>query len=311
VVANCVTLDGLEWDITILNNKQQGPYMEQFGTDKQGLQTLYISLFLFYVFFGGTVASFILTLRKDAFNLHPLIRLFGVVVGLQAASTFCYFLHFTHYVYDGVGYRGFYWLGALLSLLSRNVFLFLLLLLSKGWTISVATLAARNSALLVCANVLLDSIILLWEGLVWQPEMTRVPSTCAFFMRLSQLLWIVYFIYFVRNCNQSSKDEIDEFKKRVYYGLGSYFGLWMLSLALIGSLALILSPWVRPIVIATVTELSTAAAYAGFAALIYPPHAKRFFAISGPSVLDSSGFRDQSYGNEGQATFTRTADDEL
>ena len=51
--------------------------------------------------------------------------------------------------------------------------------------------------------------------------------------------------------------------------------------------------------------------YTGFTVLIYPSHAKKFFAITGPSVLEEAQFRDQTYGDSETSGFTRDVNDEL
>lgn len=304
--ANCESLDGLHFEITMLNDGIRGSWYEQFGTDMQGLLDLYVLMFLCYLVYGAFMVVALRRLKAEFYLLHSLVRLFVLSVILQAISVFFYFIHFVKYKDDGEGSLFSYWTAALFTLGGRNVFLLMLLLISRGWTISVHTLTGQRVIVgVIGVNALLDTILLIWEAAVWTHEMIVPPMFCRVFLYLSQTVYVCYCIYFAYGIYISRGQEPNGSKRLFYAFLGVFYTIWIMSLGLINMLALALDPWVRTYTIAIVDECVTFMGYVAFSYLIWPSHAKHFFQIAPPSVMDAPRFRD-TIGTEASSIITGT-----
>ncbi|XP_046399873.1 transmembrane protein 145-like isoform X1 [Ischnura elegans] len=124
----------VDYDIWLVNGNpnasHHNPLEYQFSFDHQN--TLEISLVFLVVYLGLAPLQFFASLRQQ----HPVTRLFAVSLALELSSLLLSTIHLTKFAFDGVGLSSLALAGDILDILSRTLFMLLLLLLAKGWAIT-------------------------------------------------------------------------------------------------------------------------------------------------------------------------------
>ena len=197
------------------------------------------------------------------------------------------FVHYFQYSQDGVGVVWLTYFGQLLDAIARILFIFLLLLLAHGWTISNDHLHQRW----IIAGVLGAFFLLQVAqfGYAWysfDPRLTSIDRGDLVLQCMVIAVYLLLGIYFVFMLVVSYANEIIPPKKKLYLRLVLLFSPWMLGPPLVAIGVLLLDDWVRTKIIVTLQTSLTIVAYFVLSFLFWPSRANEYFTINtGPSTL--------------------------
>ena len=198
-----------------------------------------------------------------------------------------YFIHYFQYGRDGMGLIWLSYIAAILDAVARLLFIFLLLLLAHGWTISSDHLSQRW----IIAGVpgVLFCLQLAQFGYAWysfDPELTSVNRGDFVLQIMVICCYLLIGIYFVFMLVVSWANEIVPPKKRLYLRLGLLFSPWMLGPPLVAIGVLLLDDWVRAKIVQTLQASLTMVAFWVLSFLLWPSRAQEYFSIStGPTTV--------------------------
>ena len=198
----------------------------------------------------------------------------------------CYLVHYFQFGQDGEGLLWMTYIGALLDAVARIVFIFLLLLLAHGWTISNDHLHQRW----VIGGVLLVFFLLQVAqfGYAWysyDPARTSVDKGDLVLQCMVIACYLITGIYFLFMLVVSWANEIIPPKKRLYLRLGLLFSPWMIGPPLVAIGVLLLDDWVRTKIVLTLQTSLTLVAYFVLSFLLWPSRAQEYFSINTPTTL--------------------------
>ena len=292
VVARCDPITGkgtptgdIEYELHALN-VQQSSWDHEFGTNERGLNTLYLTFCIVYLLFFIVHFVGVWKLRQQLQYVHPIVKLFSFILVVQVVSVVFYLVHYFKFGQNGVGLIWMSYMGAILDAVARIVFIFLLLLLAHGWTISNDHLQQRW----IIAGVLGVFFVLQVAqfGYAWysyNPELTAINKGDFVFQIMIVALYLLIGVYFVFMLVVSYVNEIIPPKKKLYLRLGILFAPWMLGPPLVAVGVLLLDDWVRQKIVLTLQTTLTFVAYAILSFLLWPSRAQEYFSISSKPTL--------------------------
>ena len=267
-------------------NVQQSSWDVEFGTNERGLNTLYLTFAIVYALFFVVHFIGVFKLRKQLQYVHPIVKLFSGILIVQLLSIGCYLAHYYMYGQDGQGVIWLSYAGAILDAIARIVFIFLLLLLAHGWTISNDHLHQRWIIAAVLGVFFVLQVAQL--GYAWysfDPEMTAINKGDFVFQILIVAIYLLLGIYFVFMLVVSYVNEIIPPKKKLYLRLSLLFTPWMLGPPLVAVGVLLLDDWVRQKIVQALQVAITFVAYAILSFLLWPSRAQDYFSISTKPTL--------------------------
>jgi GPR180/TMEM145, transmembrane domain len=202
-------------------------------------------------------------------------------------SLLCYFVHYFQFGQDGIGLVWLSYIGAILDAVARIVFIFLLLLLAHGWTISNDHLHQRWIIATVLAAFFCLQVAQF--GYAWysfNPELTAVNRGEFVLQCMVIAIYLLLGCYFVFMLCVSWVNEIIPPKKRLYLRLGLLFSPWMIGPPLVAIGVLLLDDWVRTKIVLTLQTSLTLVAYFALSFLLWPSRAQEYFSINTPTLSD-------------------------
>jgi len=269
-------------------NTQQSTWDEEFGSNERGLNTLYLTASICYTLFIVLHLYGVYKLRQQLSYLHPIVKLFAFVVCIEYVSIILYCVHFVKYGVDGIGIIWLTYLAACCDSVSRISFIFLLLLLAHGWTISNDTLKQRwvigSTALIFFA---LQIALLSYEWASYDPQQTSVTGAASVLQLMVVGCYLLFGLYFLIVIFLISyRNEVIPPKRRLYLRLGLLFSPWLLGPPLVAIGVLLLDDWVRTKIVMTLQLCLTIVAYWILSFLFWPSRADEYFSINTPKIGD-------------------------
>lgn len=175
-------------------------WQEQFSYEDQGLAVLYLCYFLFYFIVAALVVAFLsLKWRNGTFGtVTQLFQLWVGVILLEMCSKFFMFIHEAIYADDGIGAPGVLGFGDVLEMCGRVLFVGLLMLMAKGYTLT--TNYIHNKVLLICIFCVWSLSYVafyIWENIEDEDISTNTTFESApgiINLVLRGLIW-VYFLF--------------------------------------------------------------------------------------------------------------------
>ena len=292
VIARCDPLTGkgtptgdIEYELHALN-VQQSSWDHEFGTNERGLNSLYLTFGIVYFLFFIVHFVGVWKLRQQLQYVHPIVKLFSFILVVQLLSIVCYLAHYFKFGQNGVGIIGLLYTATILDAVARIVFIFLLLLLAHGWTISNDHLHQRW----IIAGVLgvffvLQVAQLGYNWYSFNPELTAINKGDFVFQILIVAIYLLIGVYFVFMLVVSYVNEIIPPKKKLYLRLGLLFAPWMLGPPMVAVGVLLLDDWIRQKIVAILQTTLTFVAYAILSFLLWPSRAQEYFSISNKPTL--------------------------
>jgi len=283
---NCGGEITLDYDITFTNPYGNDKWIKEFSCDEVGLQGLYIFYFIFYVIAGLTHAWAVYSLiRASAY--HSVVKLLSVSLVLEGVSVFCLFIHYSVYQNDGVGSPFLAGTGDFLNLVAQLVFILLLILVAKGWTITKSRIEDRTIVLAGLGALSAAYLALfIWEHVGLNPASTKYiyqspPGIIILVLRALAMLWFVW-------CLRGTYIEENHPSKRQFYlWFGATYVAWFAALPLIALIATGVPAWSELRVVTVMYVTANALALGGMQFLLWPSRANEYFQIS--SRLDLAG----------------------
>lgn len=283
---DCSPFDPVNFKITF-KNSEVGFLNRQFGVNERGLNGLYMIFSVFYVAALGMqfYALYDLWDRKE---LHPIVQLFTASLVLQSLFVICECVHYAVFTLDGIGIVLLKDMGQLFKVVSQLCFLFLLILLAHGWTISSEEIRNRAMIILTVASFAVAFLIChLWDMLYRDPASTLYvyDSGPGLFVVLLHVLagsWFAHVTF------SSYLQESKETKKYFYFLIGVVYSAWFATVPLIVTFAIVLHPWERETLVASISLSMSTVSYVFMQYLLWPSRVKDFFSINVPDVYKTS-----------------------
>jgi hypothetical protein len=273
------------YELTMLNHG--GPWTRQFSVDSQGMMATYLVFAL--VFAGGFAVHMYGVMTKwRTEGMHPIVKLLTIAIAVLTASVFCEFVHLAVYSTNGVGAPVMGGISQVLDMGAQLVFMLLLILIGKGWTISTTRLTDRRALFVILAAFLFVYVALfIWQEAGQDPASTKyayesVPGIVLLVLRGITLLWFLFCLY------KTFGVEIHPEKRKFYAVFGVLYTLWFLGLPAIVGVASALDPWVRRKTVTAIYLLFNTAAMSGLGWLLWPTRAHVYFKIGATDLLAAS-----------------------
>jgi len=197
---------------------------------------------------------------------------------------------------DGIGSPGLEGVGLVLTMLSQLMFMFLCILISKGWTITTNHL---GQPLLVKGTILIMFILYL-ALFIWDYVGRDPASTIYFFdsivgyliisVRIGILIWFCWSIV------DTYQMEDDPGKRRFYITFGMLALCWFLMLPFFVLVALGLDDWVRYRVVTGITLVIDAFGLVSMVFLFWPTRIEDYFTVR------TTPFQSKLLGNKNEGT---------
>jgi len=263
-----------------------GKWYVQFSFDHQGLGQAYIFFFVFYASLLIAHVYGVLALVKSG-AYHTLVRLITLGVSFLFLSCMSFMIHYCVFSDNGVGSPGIEGVGLALTMMAQLMFMFLCILISKGWTITTnhlgQALAVKATMLAMCVLYL---ALFIWDYVGRDPASTiyfydSAVGYIIIVVRVGIMVWFCWSIV------ETYKIEEDSQKKRFYLIFGSLAVTWFLMLPFFVLVALGLDDWVRYKAVTGICLVIDAFAFVTMVALFWPTRIETFFTVR-PTPLQAT-----------------------
>lgn len=285
---NCeASLNGVEYSMHTWQS--QGTHWDrEFGVNEQGLNTLNLVFFFYYLIFLTIHTIGTRRLGQQLEYTHPLVRLFYIIVVLQFLVVVARMLHYGVFAQNGVGIPELAKFAEVTVIFVRVGFLVILMLLAKGWTINPGEISGRKAILLNSFLFLFAEVaILFWKYAVANPAATKPEFGLAFMLYLLVAFWFIWAFWFARVIYLSWRHEENPVKKNLFFKIGVVYFPWFFGLPFITFLQFALDPWVREKTVNSISLLISTAGYTFLAYLLWPTRAEEYFSISASDTMTS------------------------
>ncbi|KAI6240182.1 Transmembrane protein [Aphelenchoides fujianensis] len=200
-VGNCDSPQGLfvDYEVLMTNSKPSNRWFYHFSFDE--FYVLPISIFFMVLEILILIVSIVFTYLLKARNLfHSTFKLFLHALALHLSGQICLWLHFDRYADNGRGFPLLRSCGLMLRQFASVVFVLLLLLIAKGYTITRGKISAASTVkLLIFMTFYLVAhvVMLVWELALFDPaEVTYISESSAAYVMaaLTIVAWLWYLI---------------------------------------------------------------------------------------------------------------------
>ncbi|XP_075549074.1 transmembrane protein 145-like [Dermacentor variabilis] len=277
-ISNCNASKGLYLEYTLeLYNDDSNFWYKHFSADEFHILHTDIGAFFVYIilFVASCYGACVLFSRS---YLHTTYKMFMVSVLCQLLSLLCLVTYYAMYADDGIGIPQLKLLGRMLSSSSTLVFLLLLILVAKGYTVTRGRLKASTSAKIgtfMTLYVVVYTALFIYERQYFDPgEVLYLYESPAGYgivaLRLVGWGWFVYATVFTLLHYPE--------KTAFYTRLFLLYTVWLLSAPVIILIAAFVVPkWMREKVINFVELMVIFFAHIVFLILTRPSKANKNF----------------------------------
>lgn len=147
----------IHYDIWLVNgapsSRSNNRFEHQFSYEHHDIVEIYIYSFIIYLF----ILPFILYRLRSHF--HYLYLLLAVYVGFELISRFLSLIHNFVFAYDGRGVYTLQFLGELIESIGGGLFIFILLVIARGWTIRSRELKISRRSFLFGSALLTTLVV--------------------------------------------------------------------------------------------------------------------------------------------------------
>jgi len=266
---------------------QHSSWNKEFGVNEMGLNTLYLAFFFYYVILIAVHSVGTYKLRMRLEFTHPLVRLFFIILLLQFLVVILRMLHYGIFANNGWGVPEMKQFAEVVEVFVRILFVILLMLLAKGWTINNEQLQGRKLLLLFAsAFLIVETLVVIWKYAVVNPAATDLPLGLRIFLIMINIIWFIWCFWFVHTLFRSYKEEENPPKKKLYALIGLIYYPWFFGLPFITVLQFALDPWVREKFVDMFSIIISTIGYSFLAFLLWPSRAEEYFAITSPDPMN-------------------------
>jgi len=257
---------------------------EQFSFEEIGLLEGYLFFLVVFVIFTAAHLHSMITMYRIA-PVHPILWLLSSAVLLELVSIVFIFIHYMTYSGNGIGVPALKTLGEIFDICSQVVLIMLLIVLSKGWTITRAKIVGRNQIIVIFAIfVVVYFVIFIWGLVGVDPATTDYIYNSApgiIILVVRSLAWI-YFLYSIRD---TLIVENHPTKRKFYKYFGVLYSLWFVALPIIVIMSVLISPWYSEKVVVNFYLVMNTLGLAVLSFLLWPTRSSDYFTITPPDLL--------------------------
>jgi len=258
----------------------------EFGSNQMGLQILYLVFFLLYMPFMAVHYYGVYQLSQKLEYVHPMVKVFAVVVFLQFLVITAKLVHYGSFARNGVGVPAAFVASEGVDLVARSLFVLMLMLMAKGWTISGDELTGRNLVLAVVGGFFVAAaLVMFWQYTAEDPAATKPELGLQIFLVLVNCVWLVFSFWFCYTIKGSYTKEDNPVKKALYRNLGLVYFPWFFGLPFTTFLSIALPAWSVYRIVQIVTLILSVTGYAVLSFFLWPSRAEEYFNISTPDVM--------------------------
>ncbi|KAI6235271.1 Transmembrane protein [Aphelenchoides besseyi] len=246
-LANCDSINGLYLDYNILmtNGKPSNRWFYHFSFDE--FYSLPICIFFMIVDIIILIISIIFTYMLKSRNyFHATFKLYLHSLVLHLSGQVLMWLHYDRYADNGRGFPLLRSFGLLLRQFASVIFVLLLLLVAKGYTITRSKISQTSTVKLIIFMtfyLITNVAMMIWELALFDPaEVTYISESMAAYFQ-SGLIIIAWLWYLLSSITTSRKYPL---KKAFYCVLAILitFWFWAIPVTLVIS-NFVLDAWVR------------------------------------------------------------------
>jgi len=217
-----------------------------------------------------------------------LIRLFAGILAVEYIFIFCKLIHYSVFANDGKGVLFFDYLGDVLEVINRLLFILMIMLLALGWTITNDSLPGKGCVLLTCLVFLTIWLaILIWKLAVQDPAEIDLPYALRVMELILLVIWFLLAVWFMITVTWNYRKEDNPVKKIFYKSFGIFYTIWFIGLPLAVAISLVTDPWVRQKVNVNVSVCISTVAFTAMAYFLWPSRAEEWFKVDKPNVANT------------------------
>lgn len=275
----------------VLLNTQRSAWSTELGFDIMNINTFYLLMFIIFIAFFCVHMYGVRKLSQKIEYLHPMVKLFAMDLFLQLLSISFYMIHWIGYSHDGKGIDGLRQAGEVMDGFTRCLFMLIVILLGKGWTISGEELNGKKVIVAAIVALLLVHFgILLWKFALEDPASVTVDVPLQVILWFQLILWFTFAGYFTYCVFHKWRNEDNPVKRALYFQLGIVLTLWFFADPVVTFVDLAQANrrgWTasRNKVVEQTKMCFSMIGYAFLSYLLWPSRAEEYFNINKPDVM--------------------------
>jgi hypothetical protein len=288
VIANCNNTKSmkLKYHFEFLNGG--GAWTRQFSFDEQGLPAMYLVFWLFFLILTAVHMWGVAILVRNG-SYHPLVRILTSCIVLELFSLFFMFIHYAVYANNGHGAPGLKGFGEFIDLIAQLLFIFLLILIAKGWAITKNEITDKP---IIIGTMAILAIVYL-AMFIWD-QVGRSPASSVYIydagagisMLVFRTLAMIWFIFCVF---QTTREETNPNKRLFYFVFGGAYPVWFIMLPFIAIVASAIAAWDRFKIVQALYLVMNLIGFSAIAFLLWPSRVAEYFEISKTDLLLGGG----------------------
>lgn len=286
-LVNCDGDDSTKVEYDVHMYQKGSNWDSEFSWEKHGINTLYLIFTFLYLILGG-LQIYAIYLWHNQDIVHHIIKIIATTVFLQFFSVFLLMINYGHYASSGKDVTAIIEIARILSIVASTTLLMVLLLMSQGWLISTYSLQYGRTIIFGCLLFCLTQVGFFF----WRLKTQSHEDNDYFYNTPPQILFSLGFLVvgcvFVASSYFSWRKEEDEEKSWLYKVIAGVFFLWFAAPILAIIIAVMVSEWVRDIVVTASWETANFLWLGILMFLLFPTRAEKYFEITKGRVGDIS-----------------------
>ncbi|KAK3596020.1 hypothetical protein CHS0354_032543 [Potamilus streckersoni] len=272
----------IEYDIWLVNgipsSKHLNPFEHQFSFELHDVFEIYAIFVLFYIFM---ILLWIYAYRRQ---IHNITRIFTSCIILEFTGNLLNLIHVLIFAINGAGVPVFQIFGNAIDLIAQCLFMLLLLLIAKGWTILQMELDSKYK--LFCIWGLYTAFncgFFIWnlraiDIISNVDEWNSYPGYLILGFRLVIMVWFIIQLRLTfSNCKQPQR--LDFFQQ-----FGAYYLVWFIYMPILAVIATQLSFLWRYKTILSITNAADYLSYLVLIHLLWPSRSVLYLIKQEPSI---------------------------
>ncbi|KAJ6245168.1 intimal thickness receptor-related [Anaeramoeba flamelloides] len=229
-------------------NPVLGSANQEFSCENQGILTLIIIFFVFFLLLGAVLGHQLWKIHKNG-DIHTYLRIYAIAYFFQILAIIFTLGHYGSYANNGKGSVGVLVFGEILFIVSQILMMLMLIFIGQGWTISHRTIHYPKMIIGFCVLIAFLDIFLMIAAYVVFDEGSQyiaIEAVPGIMLLIVRIFITVVFGYFIR---KSYMIETNAKKKRFYKFFGIVALFWFIWIPFFGLVGLGIPKYVRPKVI--------------------------------------------------------------
>lgn len=272
----------LNYDIWLVNgdpaSKHLNPFEHQFSFEMHDVFEIYL---IFSILYGIILPVWIYAFKKQ---LHPITKILTVCISAEFTGVAFNLIHVFIFAFNGVGADWLKVIGNLLGMFAECLFVLLLLLIAKGWTVTSMKLTSKYTFFGVWGVYsFLNAMFFIWnlteiDIITNKDEWNSWPGYVLVGVRMVIMIWFI--VELRRTFRQSQHpDRLDFFQQ-----FGAYYLVWFIYLPILVLVATQISFLWRYKTILSITYAADTLSYIVLIHLLWPSRSV-LYLIKGDAPL--------------------------